>query len=50
MATLAQEEGKSLVAQAMDAVKSYIRENSLHVGDTLPGEGYSPSNWGSAGR
>ena len=40
MATLAQEEGKSLVAQAMDAVKSYIREKALHVGDTLPGEGY----------
>ena len=40
MATLAQEEGKSLVAQAMDAVKSHIREKSLHVGDTLPGEGY----------
>jgi DNA-binding FadR family transcriptional regulator len=40
MATLAQEEGKSLVAQAMDAVKSYIRDKSMHVGDTLPGEGY----------
>jgi len=40
MATLAQEEGKSLVAQAMDAVKAYIREQAMHVGDTLPGEGY----------
>jgi len=40
MATLAQEEGKSLVAQAMDAVKSYIRDKSMHVGDALPGEGY----------
>jgi len=40
MATLAQEEGKSLVARAMDVVKSYIRDKSMHVGDTLPGEGY----------
>jgi len=40
MATLAQEEGKSLVAQAMDAVKAHIRDKSMHVGDALPGEGY----------
>jgi len=40
MATIAQEEGKSLVARAMDAVKAHIREQALHVGDTLPGEGY----------
>lgn len=40
MATLAQEVGKSLVAQAVDAVKIYIREKGLRVGDTLPAEGY----------
>lgn len=40
MATVAQDEVKSLVAQAMDAVKAYIREKTLRVGDTLPGEGY----------
>jgi GntR family transcriptional repressor for pyruvate dehydrogenase complex len=40
MATVAQDESKSLVAQAMDAVKAFIRENALRVGDALPGEGY----------
>ena len=40
MATIAQEEGKSLVAQAIDAVKAHIREKGMRVGDTLPGEGY----------
>ena len=40
MVTIAQEEGKSLVARAMDAVKAHIREQALHVGDTLPGEGF----------
>ena len=34
------EPGKSLVAQAMDAVKAHIRERGMRVGDTLPGEGY----------
>ena len=33
-------DGKSLVAKAMEAVKAHIRESGLHVGDTLPGEGY----------
>ena len=37
---MAAEPGKSLVAQAMDAVKAYIREQALRVGDTLPGESY----------
>ena len=40
MATLLQDGNKSLVAQAMDAVKAHIRERSLRVGDGLPGEGY----------
>lgn len=40
MATLLQEGNKSLVAQAMDAVKAHIRSKSLRVGDALPGEGY----------
>lgn len=40
MATLHQDEGKSLVAQAVDAIKAYIREKSLRVGDALPGEAY----------
>jgi DNA-binding FadR family transcriptional regulator len=39
MATSAQDEGKSLVAQAIDAVKAHIRDKSLRVGDALPGEG-----------
>lgn len=34
------EAAKSLVAQAMDAVKTHIRVAGLRVGDTLPGEGY----------
>ena len=40
MATLAHDEGKSLVAQAMDSVKAHIRERRLRVGDTLPGEAF----------
>jgi len=40
MSPIATEHSKSLVAQAMDAVKMHIREAGLHVGDTLPGEGY----------
>jgi GntR family transcriptional repressor for pyruvate dehydrogenase complex len=31
--------GKSLVQTAMTAVKSHIRDEGLHVGDTLPSEG-----------
>ena len=34
------EAGGSLVSRAMEAVKLHIRESGLHVGDTLPGEGY----------
>lgn len=30
----------SLVKSAIDAVKGHIRENGLHVGDLLPGEGF----------
>jgi GntR family transcriptional repressor for pyruvate dehydrogenase complex len=40
MATVAQEQGKSLVTQAIDTVKTHIREQRLHVGDNLPGEAY----------
>jgi DNA-binding FadR family transcriptional regulator len=40
MATAALDHGKSLVAQAMDAVKAYIRAHDMRVGDTLPGEGF----------
>ena len=40
MATVAQDNGKSLVTQAIDAVKAHIRDQGLHVGDTLPGEGF----------
>lgn len=40
MASAALDHGKSLVAQAMDAVKSHIRDSNLRVGDNLPGEGY----------
>ena len=40
MATSAQDEGRSLVAQAVDAVKAHIRSKGLRVGDALPGEGY----------
>lgn len=32
--------GRSLVKTAVDAIKAYIRDNHLHVGDPLPGEGY----------
>ena len=31
---------KSLVRTAIDAIKAHIRDNHLHVGDPLPGEGY----------
>lgn len=34
------EPSKSLVAKAMEAVKTHIRLAGLRVGDTLPGEGY----------
>ena len=40
MATSAQDEGRSLVAQAVDAVKAHIRNKGLRVGDALPGEGF----------
>ena len=40
MATVAADQGKSLVAKAMDEVKAHIRDSGLRVGDTLPGEGY----------
>ena len=40
MATVAQDQGKTLVAKAMDAVKNHIRVSGLHVGDALPGEGF----------
>jgi len=40
MATAAQDQGKTLVAKAMDAVKTHIRVSGLHVGDALPGEGF----------
>ena len=32
--------GASLVQRAMDSVTAYIRDNSLRVGDTLPGEAH----------
>jgi DNA-binding FadR family transcriptional regulator len=40
MASAANENGKSLVAHAMDSVKAHIREREMRVGDTLPGEGF----------
>ena len=40
MATVATENGKSLVTKSMDAVKAHIRDSGMRVGDTLPGEGY----------
>jgi len=40
MASAANENGKSLVSQAMDSVKAHIREREMRVGDTLPGEGF----------
>lgn len=46
MATAANENGRSLVAQAMDSVKAHIREHALRVGDTLPGEGYFAEDLG----
>lgn len=36
---LKQTDGPSLVQQAMDAVRSHIKDHQLKVGDTLPGEG-----------
>lgn len=40
MASLAGDGAKTLVAQAMDAVRGHIGEARLRVGDALPGEGY----------
>ena len=40
MASLAVDGTKSLVTQAIDAVKAHIRVAGMRVGDTLPGEGY----------
>ena len=46
MASVAIDPGKSLVTQAMDTVKAYIRERELRVGDTLPGEGFFAEQMG----
>ena len=43
MSTMIGEGGKSLVAQAMDAVRTHIRTAGLRVGDTLPGEAFFAS-------
>lgn len=40
MASIPADSAKSLVAKAMDAVKTHIRQFGLRVGDTLPGESY----------
>ena len=40
MRAAAIEPSKSLVAKAMEAVRTHIRVAGLRVGDTLPGEGY----------
>jgi DNA-binding FadR family transcriptional regulator len=40
MASGALDHSKSLVSQAVDAVKNHIRERELRVGDNLPGEGF----------
>ena len=40
MASIASDNGKSLVAKAVESVKAHIRDSGLRVGDTLPGEGY----------
>ena len=40
MRAAAIEPSKSLVAKAMEAVRTHIRLAGLRVGDTLPGEGY----------
>ena len=40
MATIATDNGKSLVAKSMEAVKAHIRESGMRVGDALPSEGY----------
>ena len=46
MASVASDHGKSLVTKSMDAVKAHIRESSMRVGDTLPGEGYFAGKMG----
>ena len=46
MATTATDAGKSLVAKAMEMVKTHIRLSGLRVGDTLPGEGYFATKLG----
>lgn len=40
MDAISQDQGTSLVAKAVEAVKAHIRENHLRVGDALPGEAY----------
>ncbi|WP_447752403.1 FadR/GntR family transcriptional regulator [Sphingopyxis fribergensis] len=40
MTILTSVEKPSLAAQAVNAVRSYIRDNDLKVGDALPGEGF----------
>lgn len=39
LALVASNDGGSLVERAMHAVRAYIRDNDLKVGDNLPGEG-----------
>lgn len=46
MASVATDNGKSLVAKSMDAVKAHIRDSGMRVGDTLPGEGYFADKMG----
>jgi len=46
MPAMVADNGKSLVAKAMEAVKSHIRDAGLHVGDMLPGEGYFAQSLG----
>ena len=46
MATMIEQGGKSLVTQAMDAVKLHIRTAGLRVGDTLPGEAHFAEQMG----
>lgn len=40
MSVLAVQEGGSLVHHAVEAIRTYIRDHDLKVGDTLPGEGH----------
>ena len=40
MNVLAVQEGGSLVHHAVEAIRTYIRDHDLKVGDTLPGEGH----------